>query len=120
MKRPLSCIVLCGCLAACGSAPNNDNTQSPSEQRPPEREQAWAQPSRPTGNTLTEAEMRAMAPPADAPNAVQSLPAPDGPMLTLYNESAYQTDADTWMIDVLAGTPAYITAQLLDAAGEPV
>ena len=120
MKQRLPAIVLFCCLTACGSATDNDEAPMPSVQSAPERVTAMPQPARPTGNALTEAEMQAMAPPDDAPNAVRSVPAPDGPMLTLYNESAYQTDADTWMIDVLAGTPAYITAQLLDAAGEPV
>lgn len=128
MTPRLSCLLLFFGLAAC--SPTSDTEPQPAagpgDAQTSSLLRAPVDASNPQPATvgadgaLTPAEMAATAPAEDAPNAVPSLAAPDGPMLSLYNESAYQTDADTWMIDVMVGMPAYITAQLLDAAGEPV
>lgn len=128
MTPRLPCLILfCG-LAACSPASETDpqpasgpsETQAPSLLRAPPTDRARQHADAQRESALTPDEMAAMAPPEDAPNAVPSIAAPDGPMLMLYSESAYQSDADTWMIDVMVGMPAYITAQLVDAAGEPV
>lgn len=116
MKTHLSILLIAGLLAAC--------SQSPDEAAPPALpapEVTPAQPAPTAGDGgLTAAELAAEPPPAGSENAVPTTPPPDGAEIVLYNEGAYDTGDGGWMVDVIAGTTVYVTARLIDTAGEPI